>query len=81
VLTINAEPPPQIDAVLKPDGVNLSFLALANHHYTVQCLSNLLNTNWTELVSGIVGDGTTQTVTDATTYPPARYYRLRVLTP
>jgi hypothetical protein len=81
VLTINATPPPQLDAVLKPEGVNLSFLALANHHYTVQCLSNLLDANWTELVSGIVGDGTTQTVTDATTNPPARYYRLKVWTP
>ncbi len=81
VLTINAEPPPRLDAVLQPDGLKLSFLALANHYYTVQCLSNLLNTNWTELVSELVGDGTTQTVTDATTNTPARYYRLKVWTP
>jgi hypothetical protein len=81
VLTINAAPPPRIEALWKPNGVDLSFLALANYHYTIEWVSNLLTANWTVLVSGIAGDGTTQTVTDATTNPPARYYRLRVLTP
>jgi hypothetical protein len=81
VLTINAAPPPRLDALLKPYGVDLLFLALANHHYTVQCISNLTNTNWTELVSGMPGDGTTKTVTDATTNPLTRFYRLKVWTP
>ena len=65
----------------QPGGVALSFLALANHHYALQCLSNLPNTNWTELVSGMPGDGTTKTVTDATTNPLTRFYRLKVWTP
>jgi hypothetical protein len=81
VLTINAAPPPQIEALLKPHGVDLSFLALANHHYTVEWISNLLNTNWTNLVSGIPGDGTTKTVTDAATDPATRFYRLQVWSP
>ena len=61
--------------------ISLSFLALANHHYTVEWISNLLNTNWTDLASGIPGDGTTKTVTDAATNPPTRFYRLQVWTP
>ena len=81
VLTINAAPPPRLDALLKPYGIDLLFLALANHHYTVQCISNLPNTNWTDLASGMPGDGTTKTVTDATTNPPTRFYRLKVWTP
>jgi hypothetical protein len=81
VLTINAAPPPQIEALLQPHGVDLSFLALANHHYTVEWISNLLNTNWTDLASGIPGDGTTKTVTDTATNPPTRFYRLQVWIP
>ena len=81
MLTINAAPPPQIEALLQPHGVDLSFLALANHHYTVEWISNLLNTNWTDLASGIPGDGTTKTVTDTATNPPTRFYRLQVWIP
>ena len=81
VLTINAAPPPQLAALWQPPGVALSFLALANHHYSVEWISNLLSTNWTNLASGIPGDGTTKTVTDAATNPPTRFYRLQVWTP
>jgi hypothetical protein len=81
VLAINAAPPPQIEALLKSHGVDLSFLALANHHYTVEWIGNLLDTNWTDLASGIPGDGTTKTVSDAATNLPTRFYRLQVWTP
>ncbi len=81
VVIINAAPRPRIEALWRLQGVDLSFLALANHHYTVEWISNLLNSTWSELVSGILGDGTPKTVTDAATNPPTRFYRLKVSTP
>jgi hypothetical protein len=81
VLTINPEPPPRLEALLNPLGVDLSFLTLVNHHYTVEWVDSLLTSNWTELVSGIVGDGTTRTVTDTITNTPSRFYRLKVTAP
>ena len=81
VLTINPEPPPRLEALLNPLGVDLSFLTLVNRRYTVEWVDSLLTSNWTELVSGIVGDGTTRTVTDTITNTPSRFYRLKVTAP
>ena len=81
ILNVGPEPLPQIQASLQPGGVNLSFLALVTHHYSVESNTNLLGGTWTPLVSGLLGDGTTNTVTDATTNLPARFYRLKVFTP
>jgi hypothetical protein len=80
-LTIAPEPPPQLQIFLEPFQADLSFLALANHHYAVEWINNLLASNWTVLVSGIPGDGTTNTITDTATNAPARFYRLNVTTP
>ena len=80
-LTINPEPPPQIDSVSMQNGFSMSFLALTNRHYAVEWIANLLNTNWTALTNGIPGSATSQTVTDPTTNLPVRFYRLKVTTP
>jgi len=80
-LTIDPEPPPRIDTVLFENGFNMSFLTLTNHDYTVEWVTNLLNSNWTELFIGIPGNGTTRAVTDVATNMPARFYRLKVSTP
>jgi hypothetical protein len=80
-LTISPEPPPELDAFAMPGGIALTFLALANRHYAVEWIDNLLSSNWTELAGEIPGDGTAKTVTDTTTNMPGRFYRLKVLTP
>ncbi|HWX21832.1 MAG TPA: putative Ig domain-containing protein [Candidatus Binatia bacterium] len=80
-LTITPEPPPKIDSITLRNGFALTFLALTNRHYAVQWLTNLLDTHWAALTSGIPGNAATQTVTDTTTNAPARFYRLKVMTP
>jgi hypothetical protein len=77
-LTLNLEPPPHIDSVTMQNGFSLSFLTLTNRLYSVEWINNLLNSNWTALISGIPGDGTTKTVTDAATTDINRFYRLKV---
>jgi hypothetical protein len=81
ILTINPEPLPQIAIFPKPLGVDLSFLALENHHYAVEWINNLFTNNWTPLITGIPGDGTTNSVTDSPTNTQSRFYRLKVATP
>ncbi len=81
VLNIGAEPSPEIEASANPYGINLSFLALVTHHYSVEWNNTLNNTNWTDLVSGLTGNGLTNTITDATANLPERFYRLQVFTP
>jgi hypothetical protein len=80
-LAISPEPPPKIDALAIQGGSSLWFLTLTNRHYTVEWINNLLNNNWTELVSGMPGSGTTHMVTDTTTNMPTRFYWLKVNTP
>jgi hypothetical protein len=80
-LTIAPEPPPRIDSIIIQSGFSLSFLTLTNRHYSVEWINNLLNSNWTALISGMPGDGTTKTVTDAATTEASRFYRLKVDTP
>jgi hypothetical protein len=78
-LTINPEPLPKIDSVSLQNGINLSFLTLTNRFYSVEWITNLLDSNWTALTSGIPGNASTQTVIDAmTNVPPNRFYRLKV---
>ncbi|HZR17915.1 MAG TPA: putative Ig domain-containing protein [Verrucomicrobiae bacterium] len=77
-LGISAEPPPRIDSISIQNGVALSFLTLTNWFYAVEWNTNLLNTSWMNLTSGIIGDGGTQAVTDPTTNAPTRFYRLKV---
>ena len=82
VLTINPEPPARFGTFAKPNGFDLSFQTLWNRHYTVEWIDNMLNTNaWSELISGVAGDGTIRTVTDSATNIAARYYRIKVGTP
>jgi len=81
VLDISSEPAPQIQAARQPSGIDLSFLALQTHHYSVEWNSNLLNGNWFALFSGLLGDGTTNIFLDPATNLPARFYRLHVFTP
>jgi hypothetical protein len=82
VLNISSEPAPQLEALWTPNGLQLSFLALANHHYTVERADHLPNpSNWTALISGLAGTGATQTLTDTSTNAPSHFYRLKVLTP
>jgi hypothetical protein len=44
----------------------------------VEWNTNLLDTSWMSLTSGIIANGGIQTVTDLTTDAPARFYRLKV---
>jgi hypothetical protein len=82
VLNIGSEPVPQLEALWTQNTLELSFLALANHHYTVEWTDRLSGTNsWTALISNLAGNGVTETVTDTITNAPARFYRLVVLTP
>jgi hypothetical protein len=80
-LTITPEPPPKIDSIALQNGFTLAFLALTNRHYAVEWITNLLDTDWTALTSGIPGNAAIQTVTDSTTNAPARFYRLKVTMP
>jgi hypothetical protein len=77
-LIINPEPPPHIDSATMQNGFSLVFLTLTNRHYSVEWINNLLNNNWTDLVNGMPGDGTTKTVTDTATTDTSRFYRLKV---
>ena len=77
-LAISMEPPPRIDSVSIQNGVTLSFLTLTNRVYVVEWNTNLLDTSWMSLTSGIIANGGIQTVTDPTTDAPARFYRLKV---
>jgi len=82
VLNIGSEPPPLLEAFWTQDGLELSFLALADHHYAVERSDYLSNTNnWTALVSGIVGSGASHIVMDVVTDAPSRFYRLSVSSP
>jgi hypothetical protein len=82
VLSIGSEPAPQLQALWTQNGLELSFLALATHHYTVERTDHLSNTNiWTALISGMAGNGGTEMVTDPVSNAPGRFYRLVVLTP
>jgi len=81
MLTINPEPLPQIAILPTLLGVDLSFLAPENHHYTVEWINSVFTNNWTPLISGIPGDGTTNMVSDNSTNAPSRFYRLNVSTP
>ncbi|HWF18034.1 MAG TPA: putative Ig domain-containing protein [Verrucomicrobiae bacterium] len=80
-LAINPPPPPRIDAVAFQNGLSLSFLTLTNHYYSVEWNTNLSNTNWDTLISGITGNAATQTVIDPVTNAQARFYRLKVIGP
>jgi hypothetical protein len=82
VLNIGPEPAPQLGAVMAQNGLQLSFLALATHHYIVERTAQLLSTNnWIPLTGSMAGSGVIQTVTDAVTNATSRFYRLQVLTP
>jgi hypothetical protein len=82
VLNIGSEPAPRLEASWTQNGLELSFLALANHHYTVERSDYLSNTNnWTALISGIAGSGASHTVMDVITDAPSHFYRLKVFTP
>jgi hypothetical protein len=82
VLNIGSEPAPQLEALWTQNGLELSFLAPATHHYTVEWTDHLSNpNNWTALISGMAGNGETEMVTDTVTNAPGRFYRLKVLTP
>jgi len=81
-LNIGSEPAPQLAALWTQSGLQLSFLALVNHHYTVEWTDRLSGANnWTALISNLAGNGATETVTDTVTNAPGRFYRLVVLTP
>jgi hypothetical protein len=80
-LTINPPPLPAINSSSFKNGFTLSFFALTNQSYDVQWNTNLLNTNWSPLAGGIIGNGGTQMVSDPVTNAPARFYRLKVNTP
>ncbi|HEX3717821.1 MAG TPA: putative Ig domain-containing protein [Verrucomicrobiae bacterium] len=81
-LSIGPEPSARLAALWTSGGLQLSFLALTDHHYAVEWTDHLSNTtNWTTLTGGIAGNGTTQIVTDSVTNAPGRFYRLSVLTP
>jgi hypothetical protein len=80
-LTINSSPPPVINLGSYQNGFSLSFLALTNQSYSIQWNTNLLDSNWSPLASGIIGNGATQVVNDPMTNAPARFYRLKVSTP
>ncbi|HEY3916066.1 MAG TPA: putative Ig domain-containing protein [Verrucomicrobiae bacterium] len=81
VLNIAPEPAPQLGAAPAQNALELSFLALVTHHYSVEWNNNLNNTNWTDSISGLVGNGMTNTIIDPTTDLPERFYRLQVFTP
>jgi hypothetical protein len=81
LLNIDPEPAPQIQAFWTPTGIDLSFLALVTHRYSVEWNTNLLNGVWTALISDLPGDGTSATIADPTTNLAARFYRLQVFTP
>jgi hypothetical protein len=82
VLNVGPEPPPQLEASWTQNAVELSFLALADHHYTVERSDDLSSTSdWTALISGIAGNGASHTVMDNVTDAPSRFYRLKVYTP
>jgi hypothetical protein len=81
-LNIVPEPAPQLAAAWNQGGLQLSFLALTTHHYTVERADELPNTSgWTAIASDIAGTGVTQTVTDSATNAPSQFYRLMVMTP
>ncbi|HEX3628072.1 MAG TPA: putative Ig domain-containing protein [Verrucomicrobiae bacterium] len=80
-MTINPAPPPIINSAWLQNGIGLSFLSLTDRFYEVEWNTNLLNPNWSVLETGISGNGTTQSVSDAVTNAATRFYRLRVSTP
>jgi len=82
VLNVGPEPLPQLGAFWTQNGLELTFLALANHHYTVERSDDLSSTNnWTALMSGIAGSGASYMVMDTDTNAPSHFYRLKVYTP
>jgi hypothetical protein len=81
VLNIGGEPAPRLGAAVAQNGLELSFLALVTHHYSVEWNNQLNGTNWEDLVSGLIGNGMTNTIIDMTTNQSERYYRLQILTP
>jgi hypothetical protein len=81
VLNIGPEPAPQLGAAMTQNGLQLSFLALVTHHYSVEWNNNLNNCNWTALVGPLTGNGTTNIIIDPTTNLTERFYRLQVFSP
>jgi hypothetical protein len=68
---------PQITASISNSTIQLQFLTLLTHNYTVLSNNTLVGGSWQPLSAPISGDGTVQTVTD-TVAGPKRFYRLQV---
>jgi hypothetical protein len=68
---------PQISASRSNSIIQLQFLTLLTHNYTVLTNNTLVGGTWQPLAAPIAGDGTVQTVTD-TVGPSRRFYRLQV---
>ena len=77
-LTINPESPPAIQSISTGNGITLSFLTLTNRLYDVEEATNLTDSNWAGLFTGIIGNGEIQTVIDSNAIAPFRFYRLKV---
>ena len=71
----DANPSPVIDTVVS-DEANISWVSMTGQVYQVQYSTNLVSTNWFDLGSTVIGNGTTNTVADSTATNSARFYRV-----
>jgi hypothetical protein len=70
--------PPRITQITRVGGTNqISFPTIPGPSYTIEYNPTLAPTNWTVL-STVIGTGDLQTVLDAPTAVPHRFYRLQV---
>jgi hypothetical protein len=81
-LTIVSVPSPLMTSVYLTNGnVTISWNSVTGGIYRVQHIDNLNDTNWTDLLPDVTATGLTATQTDAVSYIPQRFYRVKVLNP
>ena len=62
------------------NGIELAWTSASNQNYQPEYISNLTQAAWTSLGEPVLGNGTTNVLTDSEApAPPQRLYRLRIL--
>lgn len=77
VLTVQSPTPPApvLQASAASGNFLISFPSVVSQGYTIEYVTNITDTNWTELTNFIAGD-TNATATDSISASPQRFYRV-----
>ena len=78
--TVIVAPPPALSAVtLSNDVLTFTWNSISGQTYRVQYTTNLMNTNWTDLVPDVTANDTTASESDSIDSDAQRFYRVLVV--